>query len=188
MAKFCPECGFATEKGIISGRERNICPNCGFVQYARAKIGVGALVFREGSVLLVERALHPHGLWTIPSGYQEKGETLEAAVGREVLEETGLHVQPRGIIFLRNMMEHGAIDMYSVFLCEPADGEPFVNDAESTSARFVSLTEFDSLIIEPDSRWFIETHLARALVRMVPMANPFVHPYLQIFSTSVEVL
>jgi len=184
MTKFCPECGFITGKGFVSGRERDVCPNCGYVQYARAKIGVGALVFREGSVLLVERALHPHGIWTIPSGYQEEGETLEMAVRREVLEETGLHVQPRGIVFLRNMMEHGAIDMYSVFLCEPADGEPFVNDAESTSARFVSLTEFDNLKIEPDSRWFIETHLARGLVQMIPTPNLFTHPYLQIFSAS----
>ena len=185
MAKFCPECGYETTKGFANGRERDVCPNCGYVQYATAKIGVGALVFREGSVLLVERALHPRGMWTIPSGYQEEGETLEAAVMREVLEETGLHVQPRGIVFLRNMMEHDAIDMYSVFLCEPADEEPFVDDAESISARFVSLTEFDSLNIEPDSHWFIETHLARRFVRMVPIANPFVHPYLQIYSTSV---
>lgn len=185
MAKFCPECGSVSERRFAAGRERDVCPNCGFVQFARAKIGVGALVFREGSVLLVERALHPRGIWTIPSGYQEEGETLEEAVMREVCEEAGMKIRPRGIVFLRNMMEHGAIDMYSVFICNQVlEEEPFVNDAESASARFVSLEEFDNMNIEPDSRWFIETYLDLRLEHMLPRSNPFKHPQLQIFSTS----
>jgi ADP-ribose pyrophosphatase YjhB (NUDIX family) len=157
------------------------------VQFSKAKIGVGALVFRGNNVLLVERLIPPHGIWTIPSGYQEEGETLEEAVIREVWEETGMKVWPRGIIFLRNMMEHGAIDMYSVFLCESTEGEPFVNDAESKSARFVALTEFEKLNIEPDSRWFIETYLKPGIMPMIPMANSFTHSYLQIFSTLAAV-
>jgi ADP-ribose pyrophosphatase YjhB (NUDIX family) len=183
MAKFCPECGTVTERQFVAKRERDACPNCGFVQFARAKIGVGALVLRGKSVLLVERVLHPSGIWTLPSGYQEEGETLETAVVREVWEETGMKVQPRGIVFLRNMMEHGAIDMYSVFLCDPdSKEEPFVNDDESTVARFVTLDEFDSLNIEPDSRWFIETYLNLRPEPMRVVANSFTHPHLQIFT------
>ena len=80
-------------------------------------------------------------------------------------------------------MEGNAVNMYSVFLCESFLGdEPFVNDAESTSARFVSLSELDSLYVEPDSRWFVETYLNLHLEPLVPMANSFTHPYLQIFS------
>ena len=183
MAKFCPECGNATERRFMAGRERDACPGCGVVQYAKAKIGVGALVFRGRSILLVERLVHPRGIWTLPSGYQEEGETLEMAVLREVLEETGLNVQPRGIVFLRNMMEHGAVDMYSVFLCDlVTEDEPFVSDDESISARFVSSDEFDALNIEPDSRWFVETYLGSGLEAMRSTANPFTHPHLQIFT------
>ena len=101
---------------------------------------------------------------------------------REVWEETGMKVRPRGIVFLRNMMEDGTITMYSVFLCEPdSSEEPFVNDNESTEARFVSISEFDKLNLEPDSRWFIKTYLSLGPKPMMAIANPFTHPNLQIF-------
>lgn len=183
MAKFCPECGAPTVQQVAANRERDVCLSCGYVQFARAKIGVGALVFRGESVLLVERVLSPYGLWTLPGGYQEEGETLEAALSREVWEEAGMKVQPRGIVFLRNMMEHGAVDMYSVFLCDSDPNEqPFVNDAESTAVRFVSLNEFYRMNIELGSRWFIETYLNLHPEPMDATVNPFTHPHLQIFT------
>ena len=187
MAKFCPECGAKTVKQVAANRERDVCLDCGFVQFAKAKIGVGALVFRGESVLLVERKLSPYGLWTLPSGYQEEGETLETAVMREVWEEAGLKVQPRGIVFLRNMLEHGAVDMYSVFLCDHDSNEqPFVNDAESSAVRFVSLNELDRIHIEPDSLWFIETYRDLQPEPMKATINPFPHPHLQIFAARTE--
>jgi len=67
---------------------------------------VGALIFRgrgkSGSILLVERGGHPlKGYWSLPGGLVETGESLDAAVRREVLEETGLRVKP--------------VEMYGVF-------------------------------------------------------------------------
>jgi ADP-ribose pyrophosphatase YjhB (NUDIX family) len=61
--------------------------------------GVGALIFRgrgrRGAILLVERGGHPlKGYWSIPGGLVETGESLDEAVRREVLEETGLRVKP----------------------------------------------------------------------------------------------
>jgi 8-oxo-dGTP diphosphatase len=60
---------------------------------------VGALIFRgrgkRGPILLVERGGHPlKGYWSLPGGLVETGESLDAAVRREVLEETGLRVKP----------------------------------------------------------------------------------------------
>ena len=60
---------------------------------------MGALIFRgrgrRGAILLVERGGHPlKGYWSIPGGLVETGETLDEAVRREVLEETGLRVKP----------------------------------------------------------------------------------------------
>ncbi len=62
-------------------------------------LGVGALIFtssgRRGPILLVERGGHPlKGFWSLPGGLVETGETLEDAVRREILEETGLRIQP----------------------------------------------------------------------------------------------
>lgn len=57
-------------------------------------LGVGAIIFEGDQVLLVERAGEPlKGWWSIPGGLLETGETLEAAIAREVREETGLAVQ-----------------------------------------------------------------------------------------------
>ena len=62
-------------------------------------LGVGALVFRRDAILLVERGRDPlKGYWSLPGGLVETGERLEAAIAREVFEETGLRVKP-GPIF-----------------------------------------------------------------------------------------
>lgn len=61
-------------------------------------LGVGALIFRRGSVLLVERGREPlKGFWSLPGGLVECGEQLRAAIEREVREETGLRVKPVAI-------------------------------------------------------------------------------------------
>src|SRR5215203_458249 len=59
------------------------------------RIAVGAIVLdAQGRVLLVERGKPPGvGLWTVPGGRLERGETLVQAVAREVREETGLSVE-----------------------------------------------------------------------------------------------
>ena len=55
---------------------------------------VGALILREGEILLVKRGAEPGiGKWSVPGGSVEIGETLQDAVRREVLEETGLEVE-----------------------------------------------------------------------------------------------
>lgn len=56
-------------------------------------MGVGALIFHDNTILLVERGREPlKGWWSLPGGAVEVGEKLESAIRREVLEETGLVV------------------------------------------------------------------------------------------------
>jgi 8-oxo-dGTP diphosphatase len=56
---------------------------------------VGALIFENRRILLVERGKEPlKGYWSIPGGIVETGEKLEEGIRREVLEETGLDVEP----------------------------------------------------------------------------------------------
>jgi 8-oxo-dGTP diphosphatase len=62
-------------------------------------VGVGGVVIHRGRVLLVLRAREPlKGRWSIPGGLVELGEELEAAVKRELKEETGLSVEPRQVV------------------------------------------------------------------------------------------
>ena len=75
---------------------------------ARPVIGVGGIVVHEGKVLLVQRGHEPlKDYWSVPGGAVETGERLEQALCREVLEETGLQVQPRFLaaVFERLMMD-----------------------------------------------------------------------------------
>ncbi|GAC1345701.1 MAG: NUDIX hydrolase [Acetobacteraceae bacterium] len=61
----------------------------------RPIVGIGVVLLRPGSVLLVRRAKPPSsGQWSLPGGAQELGETAEAAARRELLEETGLETGP----------------------------------------------------------------------------------------------
>jgi 8-oxo-dGTP diphosphatase len=68
-------------------------------------LGVGALIFfkeePKGPILMVERGGNPlKGYWSLPGGLVETGETLETAVKREILEETGLRVEPLKMVEL----------------------------------------------------------------------------------------
>jgi 8-oxo-dGTP diphosphatase len=57
-------------------------------------VGVGGVIIRDGRTLLIRRGSEPlKGEWSIPGGMLEVGETLKEGVTRELLEETGLHVQ-----------------------------------------------------------------------------------------------
>jgi len=86
----------------------------------RPFLAVSAAIFRDGRVLIVRRAQPPaHGLYTLPGGGVELGETLEHAVIREVREETGLEIEPLMLAGYRQMMAHdadGRIERHFVIL------------------------------------------------------------------------
>ena len=95
----------------------------------RPIVGVGAVIVDNGQVVLVRRRYEPlKGHWSLPGGMVEVGETLEAALGREMLEETGLvvHVGPVIEVFDRIMHdEDGRVRYHFVlvdYLCRPVSG------------------------------------------------------------------
>lgn len=96
----------------------------------RPIVGVGAIIIREGRVLLVRRASEPLlGQWSIPGGMLELGETLRAGTEREALEETGLHVCAGQVVDVFDSIvagEQGATPQFHYvlidFLCEVTGG------------------------------------------------------------------
>jgi 8-oxo-dGTP diphosphatase len=86
----------------------------------RPYLAVSAAIFRDGRVLIVRRARPPaHGLYTLPGGGVELGETLEQAVIREVREETGLAIAPLGLIGFREAIASdtaGRVERHFVIL------------------------------------------------------------------------
>lgn len=94
------------------------------------KLGVSASVWREGKVLLVERAKPPGGIWAFPGGHVEPGERLEAAAARELREETGMTASFRGLVGLYDVIRRDAAGLLSVhyviacYLGVAEEGEP----------------------------------------------------------------
>lgn len=122
---------------------------------ARPLLGVGAVVFREGSVLLIERGQPPlEGYWTLPGGMVEAGERLETAVAREVLEETGLIVRPATVaeIFQRIMQdEDGRIEYHYViidYICE-LEGGTLQAASDVAAAAWIPVGELDKWKMAP---------------------------------------
>lgn len=65
----------------------------------RPVLGIGALIIEENRILLVERGREPlRGYWSLPGGVLETGETLHEGIRREVLEETGLVIEPLQVV------------------------------------------------------------------------------------------
>lgn len=88
------------------------------------KLGVSACVWREGRVLLVQRSQPPlTGMWALPGGHVEPGETLVEAAAREVLEETGIAAriaQLAGLYDLIRRADDGALALHYVIACYTA--------------------------------------------------------------------
>ncbi|MDP6495791.1 MAG: NUDIX domain-containing protein, partial [Dehalococcoidia bacterium] len=81
------------------GLLRPVCPNCGRVIYYDPKVAATAVVEQDEKVLMVRRLVQPGlGLWSLPGGYVDRGEVVERAAAREVLEETGLQVDITNLI------------------------------------------------------------------------------------------
>jgi len=105
-------------------------------------VGVGAIVFQDGKVLLVRRGREPlKGEWSLPGGRLELGEHLEAAVIREVREETGLIVQVvrHAETLDRIFLEEERVRYHYVlvdFLCEVKGGELLCGDDAADVAWF----------------------------------------------------
>lgn len=94
---FCSHCGSPRLEFRVPAGDtlpRFVCPQCGTIHYQNPKIVVGCLPVWEGSVLLCKRAIEPRlGLWTLPAGFLENGETLVAGAQRETIEEAAASVE-----------------------------------------------------------------------------------------------
>jgi 8-oxo-dGTP diphosphatase len=91
--KFCPACGGALATALESyGPQR--CAACGAEHFRNSKPCAGALILRDGRVLLARRAVEPFkDHWDIPGGFLHEDEHPEDGVRREIMEETGLRVR-----------------------------------------------------------------------------------------------
>jgi ADP-ribose pyrophosphatase len=122
------------------------------------RVGTGAIVIHGGKILLVKRASSPgKGLWAIPGGLVELGETVREAAERELLEETGVAVRAREAFYIFDFIDRdaeGQIKYHYViidFLADYLGGEPRAAD-DVSDARWVSPEEAAALNLSPTTR------------------------------------
>jgi ADP-ribose pyrophosphatase YjhB (NUDIX family) len=101
--RYCPYCGLEVQRRAWEGMCRRYCRRCRRPIYDNPVPAVCAVLQDARSrVLLVQRSIPPRkGEWCLPGGFMELGETPEAAVLRELQEETGLVGGPPRLIGLR---------------------------------------------------------------------------------------
>jgi len=104
--KFCSNCGAPVALKIPPGDTlpRHVCGNCDTIHYQNPRMVVGCIPEWEDRILLCRRAIEPRsGLWTVPAGYMENGETTFQGALRETLEEANARVEIGPLYALYNI-------------------------------------------------------------------------------------
>lgn len=103
---FCSHCGETVILKIPEddNRQRYVCLSCEMIHYQNPKVVTGCLPVWEDKILLCKRAIEPrYGLWTLPAGFMELGETTVEAAARETMEEANARVNIQGLYVVINL-------------------------------------------------------------------------------------
>ncbi len=118
--------------------------------YSDPKVAVAAIIPMAGGIVLLKRAIEPQmGKWSYPSGYVDRGERLELALQREVMEECGLSVEVRWLVGVYS--ETGQAVVLVVYHAEPISGDLIAGD-ETSEAKVFTLDQMPELAFEHDDR------------------------------------
>lgn len=122
--KFCPDCGAPTERKVPpdEDRERDVCSACQTVHYSNPKVIVGCVPEHEGRILMCKRAIEPrYGLWTLPAGFMENGETTAEGAARETWEEAAARAE--NLVLYRIFDVPHINQVYMFYRCGIEQGE-----------------------------------------------------------------
>lgn len=139
--RFCSACGAATE--LADGGHQRHCPSCGAVHFPRTDPVVIARVSDSADRLLLGRqARWPPGRFSVLAGFVEPGETLEEAVAREVLEESGVEVAD--VSYTASQPWPFPSSLMIGFSARAVSGEPAPRDDELSEVRWFERAEVEA--------------------------------------------
>jgi 8-oxo-dGTP diphosphatase len=129
---------------------------------------VGAVIVRDGAVLLVRRGHNPgRGNWAMPGGRLRLGETLAQAARREVREETSVEIEPGEVLSVTDLIQRddaGRVRYHYVLvdlLARYVGGEPRAG-SDALDVRWVTACDLDTYPMPDRTRRVLEMGLARA--------------------------
>ncbi|PWE18264.1 NUDIX hydrolase [Marinicauda salina] len=152
---------FTLETPPDDDRPRRICRTCGFIDYVNPRIVAGSVVAdTEGRILMCRRAIQPRaGFWTLPAGYMEEGETVDAAARREAWEEARAKIDTRDLLAVYSIPRISQVQIFfRARMAEPG----IAAGPESTEVGFFAWDDIpmDDLAF-PSVRWALEDHRER---------------------------
>jgi ADP-ribose pyrophosphatase YjhB (NUDIX family) len=165
---FCSTCGSPRiELRVPEGDTlpRYVCADCGTIHYQNPKVVVGCLPEWQDRILLCRRAIEPrYGLWTLPAGFLENGETLMNGALRETLEEADARVALGDLYTVISLPQINQV--YMMFRCRLLDLR-FGPGSESLDVRLFGESEvpWESIAFRTIARTLRNFFLDRRLGR-----------------------
>ena len=140
--KYCSNCGSSNLEFKIpedDNRKRYCCNDCDTIFYTNPNLVVGTLSTFDNKILIAKRSIHPRkDKWTLPAGFLENAETMQAGALRETLEETQAKaeiIKPYTVISLPH------ISQIHVFYLAKLLSDSFGPTNESSEVKLVEISE-----------------------------------------------
>lgn len=163
---------FLRAKPAGDDRERLVCADCGFVNYENPRIVVGAVALWQEKILMCRRAINPRkGFWTLPAGYLELHEKVEAGALREAYEEARARIEIDQLLAVYTIQRLSQVQL--IFRAR------LLSDEISAGPESLEVGLFDwneipwDLIAFPSVHWALKDFAqTRTLKAFPPRGNP----------------
>ncbi len=139
--KFCSACASPVSLLIPAGdnRQRFVCEQCGMIHYSNPNNVCGTILTWQKKILLCKRAIEPrYGLWTLPAGFMENGETITEAAARESLEEANARSEQLDLFGVFSLPHISQV--YLMFIGELLNGQASAGE-ETLETRLFGVDE-----------------------------------------------
>lgn len=152
LRRFCPHCGGAVSKKMEDDMLRDFCACCSSYFYENPLPVVSSILVSDRKVLLVKRGKKPYrGMWCLPCGFAETGESIHDAALRELKEETGIEGQIVGLVDVDSQENYFYGDLLFLAFEVEQTGGSLSPGSDTVAARYFPLDRIPRLAFASNS-------------------------------------